>query len=1161
MMYSVIKDYCENEKKNGLFLMDLPTGFGKTHNVIQYIFDAACDEKNKDKKFFFITNLKKNLPEKQLRKLFEENGRKEEFDQKFLYLNSNAELAIDGYSKKANIKSKVPSDIWQWDETKFFFQDLDAIIKFRNNKKRMEFYESASSIENTFATKIEPDFRHKVERLFKNEIKNAENRRKAVESDPRWMWLGDLYESTKTYAKQIIILSAKKFVTKNSTIVDSSYLFYTNDIMNNAVVFIDEFDAAKKDFLDNIIEDGIREQVDFIDLFLDIHTILQTKKFQKEISRKSDWYSKRKYGEQPVESIIDGFKENADQIFDTYNLACDIRTPRDEDLSKQFLFQDSQYHTITKENKFISISYDDKEDLNVIHLSDEKKNSSANIQMMLSKIRGFVNFFQIGVTRLAHNLYRYRVENHIGDGDFTLDAAVSSILKQFRLKDKHVVFLKNQILQDARKKGDIGITKDFDLSFFVRGLRYYAFTNDVMDDLESVISMFAFNNTPEKILLNTCQRAKVVGISATATIPTSIGNFDLTYMREQLGSNFQEISEDDRARLKKQFYEEQKGYEDVDIVAELLGRDVRGCCDENSWSDLYGDPDVAHEAFRQVCDAVSGDDNGFHKERYYRIVQAYKKFFENDDIHSFLCILTTHPREDKGILRKKTLIDLFTFIDDKAAEKVQWLTTEDFDKKKQDISERLTKGEKCFVISAYATIGAGQNLQYDIPSKLKKTIVTVNNCREKNNEKDYDAIYLDNPTYLLINTNKDKLSQKEFVTFLFQIEYLLASGEIPLDLAMQHIRKGFDSYATQHQSYMGKKSTINIYDCESVKLLATRNIIQAVGRMCRTNHKSQKIYLFADSNIAENLDCSVIDTLILNHEFKKLLDVVEKKQNRKVVKSSKEQIAAYKSVNVNSYIQSIMNEKWTEISVDRWKTLRDFVLKYPTASKLFVAEKKMSSFYAEFEEKVDHLYFGEQFNYKRVFVSCVEGDEDCSMVESESNCRLDRLMSRPEIKQFFIDNGYATRFEKNDYIMVPTMYNNIYKGALGEVVGRYIFGLLNIELEEITDLAKFEKFDFMVRDSSIYIDFKHWNFGTDEDRDTMIDKIASKAEECGTQKVIVVNVLDNRDLPSHLYKRGSIDILAVPALLIDNGNELFSNKKSVEKIRRFVGACNDAVQN
>ena len=118
-MYSVIKNYCENEMTNGLFLMDLPTGFGKTHNVIQYIFEASIKPENKEKKYFFITNLKKNLPEKQLRNLFEKKGMGKEFEEKFLYLNSNAELAIDGYAKHQGVASRIPKELWDWDETKW----------------------------------------------------------------------------------------------------------------------------------------------------------------------------------------------------------------------------------------------------------------------------------------------------------------------------------------------------------------------------------------------------------------------------------------------------------------------------------------------------------------------------------------------------------------------------------------------------------------------------------------------------------------------------------------------------------------------------------------------------------------------------------------------------------------------------------------------------------------------------------------------------------------------------------------------------------------------------------------------------------------------------------------------------------------------------------
>lgn len=1155
-MYETIKKFCENDLTNGLFLMDLPTGFGKTHNVIQYIFDATCEEKNKDKKFFFVTNLKKNLPEKQLRELFEKNGRKEEFERKFLYLNSNAELAIEGYknSKKRTdrppLRNRVPKDILEWEETKFFFQDLQDIVAQREGKMNGEFTNS-SSLENTFATKIERDFRHRVEMQLRSEFKKSDERKRAVLQDERWSWLGELYESTKTSDKQIIILSAKKFVTKNDTLVEAPYFFYTNKIMENAVVFIDEFDAAKTDFLDNIIEDGIREKIDFIDLFIDIRAILQVKDFQKDLRRKSKWYQEKKYGWKPVESIIEGFKENADKIFEDYHLSCDIRTNRDQDLSKNFLFQDSQYHTIANDKKLISVWFDPDEERNEIQISSEgAAGNSYSIQMMLSKVRGFVNFFQIGVWRLAYNLFSYRNENHIGDGEFSFEAAVNTVLKQFRLKDRHISYLKTQILQDVRKRGNENMAKDFDLKFFARGLRYYAFIDDVSNDLQSVIMMYAFNNTPEKILLNTCERAKVVGISATATIPSAIGNFNLSYLEEQLGDCFQKISVEDRNRLRAKFKSEQKGYDDrVKIHAELLGKEVRDCYDEKAWMNLFNDEEVAREAHGMVCNSVPDDDNGFHKERYFRIVQAYKKFYDNKGIHSFLCILTTHPKEYscKG-LNRKTLLELFKFIDGCAEEKVCWLKTEGFDEEKKNISDALEKGGKRFVISAYQTIGAGQNLQYKIPPRLLHGLVRVNDSR-KDNEKDYDAIYLDNPTNLLVNVNVEKLGQKDFIRFLFQMEYLQSNGEVSTDLTMKHVRKGFEAYSTQHKP-IPRKGVEGITNRLSVVLFATRSIIQAVGRMCRTNHKSQNIYVFADSRIAENIDCNVANSLILNREFEALLKEIDTKQTRPIIRPQLELKAEEKSVAVNGFISTMLKDSWSDIKIERWKRLRDFVLKHPTISKAELNRSGMNSFYAELPKKMNVLYYNQEYDYRKVHVS-FESNREYPCVESAAECRLDKLMSWGGFKRFFEENGYATAFEPNDCIMVPTLYNNIYKGALGEVVGHFIFSkMFNVELEEITDYTAFELFDFKVPDKSYYVDFKHWNISSDVERDAMVKKIAEKARKCGCEKALVVNILADRFFDCHEYDAG-VEILAVPSLFL--ADNMQKNVDAIGRIRRFIG--------
>lgn len=67
-MYKAIEAYCNNEdNNNGLFLLDMPTGYGKTHAVLDYICNASLDKSNSKKRFFFITTLKRTFPLKNLK--------------------------------------------------------------------------------------------------------------------------------------------------------------------------------------------------------------------------------------------------------------------------------------------------------------------------------------------------------------------------------------------------------------------------------------------------------------------------------------------------------------------------------------------------------------------------------------------------------------------------------------------------------------------------------------------------------------------------------------------------------------------------------------------------------------------------------------------------------------------------------------------------------------------------------------------------------------------------------------------------------------------------------------------------------------------------------------------------------------------------------------
>ena len=64
-MKQAIVNFCKSTD-TGLFLLDMPTGFGKTYSVLDFMVDNYDAPEFKDKKIFFVTTLKKNLPDKEL---------------------------------------------------------------------------------------------------------------------------------------------------------------------------------------------------------------------------------------------------------------------------------------------------------------------------------------------------------------------------------------------------------------------------------------------------------------------------------------------------------------------------------------------------------------------------------------------------------------------------------------------------------------------------------------------------------------------------------------------------------------------------------------------------------------------------------------------------------------------------------------------------------------------------------------------------------------------------------------------------------------------------------------------------------------------------------------------------------------------------------------
>lgn len=1157
-MYTAIKNYCDNSSENGLFLLDMPTGYGKTYSVLKYICEAALDEANAKRRFFFITTLKKNLPINELKKGFEEVGQLDKFKEKFLFIDANADCVIDGLTNE--IISDIPNEIKKTDEYRLFAQDV-KFLREQKNANNIEMRGFVGSIKENLRSKSEPNFRKLLQTMMAKEYPNVNERIYAIKTDKKWQWLGRLYPAVFTRDRQIIFMSMDKFLARNATIVEPSYMFYNSDIIDNAAIFIDEFDATKGTLLKNIIQNGLRDKIDYVELFKDIYSALHISEFPSVLTTPSKQRQEGKYKDQSLQSVIDGIREKSDVIYENYSLQFSHRTSSDVmDNAKNFLFQDHQFHSILDgNNSYIATISDAKRRVNAICFSPNKpKAEKDNIQVMLGKLRGFVKYFQIGINILAINYMQCKAEHRqSGEDEFTMESAIRSVLAEFRLSSIYIDYITSQILIDSHKvKGNIE-NADFDLSFYENGFRFYSFEDDAVHDMQSKIMMCSFQTTPEKILLRFCEKAKVIGISATATIPTVIGNYDLAYLKSKMQSAYTLPTDTDKDRLCADFSNSQSGYDKININVEFLGGNVRENYSISAWKEVFNDAEIAEMIYERIERELPNSKDNYHKERYIRIALAYKQFVIHNDIQSFLCVLTKHPKKGEKYLNKDVLDDIFKYIVNENNanfdfdDSVCLLDGNEYDEKKDEIICELSKGKKKFVISVYQTIGAGQNLQYKIPRGMENDLVKIND-RPSRDEKDFDAIYLDKPTHLWVNL-VDNLSDEEFVKYLYHTEFLQETSELSMYDAFQHIKKAFRCYIAgnncQHPYVQ------NVYNSKSVVLLATRTIIQAIGRICRTNQKRKNIYIFADSRIAESIDLSISNDRLVNREFFALLEKVKANSQKQFDEGSFENKAALVSVRANKFINNMLREDWNDDRIGKWRRLRQLVLASPTMSKEALSKNFIAkNFYVELPSKNNHLYYRQEEDYNNVQIGFAKS-KDLNLEVSDIAAKLNILMSIPKLKDFFDRNGWATQFEENDYIMSPTLFNNIYKGALGEVAGRYLFWqVLNCHMEEINNPELFELFDYKLSEYPIYVDFKNWHETTVFDNREMLDKIENKAEKCDCKYVLIVNIFAEEGWKVHRIERNDLVIVEIPSLLTGR-TAIAYNAEAWQEIRRCIYEC------
>ena len=1101
-MIQLLNKYClDNNNDTGLLLLDMPTGTGKTYNVIQFIKQYLKTDNKK--KVFFVTTLKKNLddPYKDLMEALKDDNILQESVFRVL---SNKEYAIKQFDRvKNNIKQ---SEIKNTDEYKSF----NAL--------------NSAKVGSDAYGDIELKFRKLISNVLSRYFRKKEDKLNAIKNDNDWKWIGELYPVVFSHEKRVFFVTVKKLINQFDTIVEKSVRLYENPIFKNSIVFIDEFDATKKDIQDVIVQEGLDKGIDFVKLFRDIkicldnHDTIPSNIFDNVENKPSH----KKALEKNIKIFDDIEKEN--------NLLLNYKSEGFEE-KRYILFSDLTNTCYATENEDVTVKYHKGRNINQLQLVP-KENKDRALYDALDKIRGAISHFTRFVSILSYSYYKNKIkENQQQEGksfgEFTEFHALDTVLDSLHLQDETFRIIRNMALKNrfrAYNKKKNNELKD-DLYFYASGFSHYDFMDDYAHDTKTIIRKFVFEETPESIMYDICSMSKVIGISATATFPTVLGNYDIEYLKWKLGDSFFYPSDQDRQRFRKTFEEQTKGYDKVETIVEFTKTSIQ---ERPNWSNVYADSDLVKEAQR-----LTFDNSGEYNEiRYFKTVLAFKQFLDNN-LQSYLALFSKGSSPNDYNFDSLKLEQLFKYLAQEKGIKYDTkmfvrLDSNNFDVQKLQLVEDLSSGERRFILSTYATLGAGQNLQYKIPSKRKNDVVQINDLRTKK-EMDIEGIYLDKPTSII---NKCGGDETNTINRVFQMEYLHQVKNISWETKMTEI--------TNSYRYIGNSNPKTSYnfkynELQDFRVCATKMIVQAMGRKCRTNYRTKKIYILADSELGEVLDEKTLfhENRMFNREMDELAQKITLTKTKETEPNRVIEIAKEDAIRSNKRIQSLLtrsfNHLWNDKDIQLWQNMREYVLKHPT---LTIEEWQNSDFknhYITLGKPVSQYYYLQTDDYgfiqtisenNLIGANCVSA-QDANLVKVLSNSN--------RLRELFDKQGYAKNFAPNYYIMSPPLYHNIYKGALGEAIGKEIFNYYDIPLIEL-DNDEYEMFDYKVKDRPIYVDFKYWKESARFNAKDYYEKVKTKVEKCKDAKtVIIANVRDtgNDNMNTTPYKDFRIIELSV----------------------------------
>ena len=1149
-----------DKRRPGLSLISVPTGSGKSYSAVLAICDDLLrpdpDPKTK-RQIIFCSNRKATStqgPYRDLEKLLKEKGREDVFEKKVLALYADADTFRHFFADE-NWETALPAPL----------RKKEVLKRFKTLKSML-----GHSLEDEIVSPQVGLCKQTIRRYLaerREEARDAgEKKEKAMRAvlERERAWLRRVMPSYYMDDYDVVFSTFQKlyhgFDGPDGRV---NPILSPSDKGRDRLFLFDEFDATKRELLGYLTD---QETVE--DLVGDFRHLLPLRPFSKSFKAINDRATK--------------LREEMEALIEKYWLDAPIRLEGFEK-KPRFLFRDDDIIT-TREAKALRLVYDAREGVNRIVEGGVEEGGNSLIAV-LNQLAYYVDVKVPNEIRAMAEIYmkaqkkRDDADDESDDGvEDDFDDAVSTVMSRLHLPEKQREGVRRRLRDLRSAAGTWRVNREGLRSLYERGFAYFAFNEHESHREDVHVRFVSMRLTPEQALLSLARRHRVVAISATAEMAGLVFNYDLEFLRERLGEALERFDDDAMRALERETVGKRR-YDDVRIEVRFWGDrydDVVGRAAEK-----FGDR--RRDAERELRENFLPDRDEHEKIRVLNLFRLLTEFAEKS-LGSFVWFgneLKTpgeHGSYVKRLLqmwlerkRRNRHLDLSMPSDDRYGF-FEGMDAEDWPKKRADelygfVKKMSTKDYRdhyaehtkgrFFAYTTYPSLKEGANLHFAIDENDAGCLACTRPEFRDERKQDVEAIYLEKPTHFMDQDPGPGYNLRRDLYLLLAIhqaaeergrfEKERREGESHRAAALRKkrewVRAAFEK-SDLPEGAGGRNLVMNAYREYLPDLFAldvAAHVMQTVGRICRASYKRPVVRIWLDEfyrkPLARYARSEAAQRTLHLPEFEAILEEALKEapqEDRAVEADAFTLRVSYANAvgkeEIGRMLEALDRGRKNPATMSgprrRWEELRALLAAHPTLSSMQDVEiadgtkvPPPRNVYAMSAEPITRYGFHGAYDgeVEKAFAGTVEN------AKTVSDELLRRCCEVEGVEEHLKREGWAVAWEPGRHILSPVMFNNVYKGALGETVGAFLieewFGLELVPLDD----DEYELFD--AKDGrGLYVDFKHYGVATtgrEDFSEEQREKIVAKLDENPrVERLLLVNLTGEGAMRVRYYDRG-----------------------------------------